>query len=339
MGNYYISNQNDSDYLKHFGIQGMKWGQRRYQYEDGSLTPEGREHYGIGERTARAIADIRSTYTAKRKAKQRNKSLKNARKNAARARKEKKKLEEAAAKRKKILDKNYVREDARKTYLNLDNMSNQEVRDAQQRLMNEKSIREYAMAEIDAERKANPARYEKAAQFIANAVKVTNDVVTVAQNVRKVADAFGITGNSDSNKKKDKGNNNSGNNSNSGGKKKNSTLDKIGQAIANNINQDTADRARRAKERQQNSNYSDNSSSKSNNNANAANNSNSSGGNTFENHTKKKQPQTQVQTQNTKDDSAYVLNDNNFTVTLSDAFSNPQSLTYGKGILEAMGLD
>lgn len=334
MGNYYISNQNDSDYLKHFGIQGMKWGQRRYQYEDGSLTPEGREHYGIGERTARAIADIRMAHATKRKLKKRNKSLKNARKSAARARKEKKKLEEAAAKRKKILDKNYVREDARKTYLNLDNMSNQEVRDAQQRLMNEKSIREYAMSEIDAERKANPARYEKAAQFIANAVKVTNDVATVAQNVRKVTDAFGITEKSDSNKKKDKGNNNGGNNTNNGGKKKNSTLDKIGQAIANNINQDTADRARRAKERQQNSNYSNNSSEKSSNSTNVANDSNSSG-NTFENRTKKKQ----TQTQNTKDNSAYVLNDDTFTVTLSDAFSNPQEFAYGKDILESMGLD
>ena len=32
--------------LKHHGIEGQKWGKRRYQYEDGSLTPEGREHYG-----------------------------------------------------------------------------------------------------------------------------------------------------------------------------------------------------------------------------------------------------------------------------------------------------
>lgn len=316
MGNYYISNQNDSDYLKHFGIQGMKWGQRRYQYEDGSLTPEGREHYGIGERTARAISDLRTAYTDKRKQKQRNKNLKNARKKAVQARKDKKKREEAAAKRKKILDKNYVREDARKTYLDLDNMSNQEVKDAQQRLLNEKSIREYAMAEIDAERKANPSKYEKAVKFINNAVSITNDLATTAQNIRKVTDAFGITKSNDSNKKKDKGNNNDSN-KNSGGKKKNSTLDKIGTAIANNINQDTADRARRAKERQQNSEKPNSGrypwgsgENPSNTNANTA-----------------------------KDDSAYVLNDDTFTVTLSDALSTPQALTYGKDILEAMGLD
>jgi len=34
------------DFLMHHGILGQKWGERRYQNKDGSLTPEGREHYG-----------------------------------------------------------------------------------------------------------------------------------------------------------------------------------------------------------------------------------------------------------------------------------------------------
>lgn len=37
-------------YLVHHGVKGQKWGIRRYQNEDGSLTPEGRRHYNIGER-------------------------------------------------------------------------------------------------------------------------------------------------------------------------------------------------------------------------------------------------------------------------------------------------
>lgn len=32
--------------LYHHGILGQKWGVRRYQNSDGSLTPEGRSHYG-----------------------------------------------------------------------------------------------------------------------------------------------------------------------------------------------------------------------------------------------------------------------------------------------------
>lgn len=34
--------------LVHSGIKGMKWGVRRYQNSDGSLTPEGRKRYGSG---------------------------------------------------------------------------------------------------------------------------------------------------------------------------------------------------------------------------------------------------------------------------------------------------
>jgi hypothetical protein len=44
------------DYLMHSGVQGMKWGVRRYQNKDGSLTPEGRKRYGYtGERYAKKV--------------------------------------------------------------------------------------------------------------------------------------------------------------------------------------------------------------------------------------------------------------------------------------------
>ena len=45
------------DELYHWGIKGQKWGDRRFQNEDGSLTPEGRERYGKGD-DARTKAKI-----------------------------------------------------------------------------------------------------------------------------------------------------------------------------------------------------------------------------------------------------------------------------------------
>lgn len=35
----------ESQYLQHWGIKGMKWGVRRFQNKDGSLTPDGRKRY------------------------------------------------------------------------------------------------------------------------------------------------------------------------------------------------------------------------------------------------------------------------------------------------------
>lgn len=40
-----------SDELYHHGIKGQKWGVRRFQNPDGTLTPEGRVHYQRQERT------------------------------------------------------------------------------------------------------------------------------------------------------------------------------------------------------------------------------------------------------------------------------------------------
>ena len=49
-------------WLAHHGIKGQKWGVRRYQNKDGSLTAAGRKHVGVGEETKKeASSDKKDT--------------------------------------------------------------------------------------------------------------------------------------------------------------------------------------------------------------------------------------------------------------------------------------
>ena len=56
-----------SDFLAHHGTQGMKWGVRRYQNEDGSLTPEGRRRYGLNPKySGMSDSELRDTINKRR---------------------------------------------------------------------------------------------------------------------------------------------------------------------------------------------------------------------------------------------------------------------------------
>lgn len=57
----------NNDYLVHHGVKGMRWGVRRYQYKDGSLTPQGYKHYGYGKdgRSSRSTAGTTSKASSK----------------------------------------------------------------------------------------------------------------------------------------------------------------------------------------------------------------------------------------------------------------------------------
>lgn len=57
---YYISNT-----LSHHGIVGQKWGIRKYQNEDGSLTAAGRERYGVSKRRERKANKIEAKINKK----------------------------------------------------------------------------------------------------------------------------------------------------------------------------------------------------------------------------------------------------------------------------------
>lgn len=96
----------ENNYLVHHGTKGQRWGIRRWQNPDGSLTPAGREHYGYGdERTASKydIKRLKAETNAKikyEKAQQKMNAKLEKVKNAEKAKKEKEKAAEKERKEK-----------------------------------------------------------------------------------------------------------------------------------------------------------------------------------------------------------------------------------------------
>ena len=65
MWDYVIVNSGQ-DYLSHHGILGMKWGIRRYQNDDGTLTAVGKKRYGNAETEFSELNAARKEYEQSR---------------------------------------------------------------------------------------------------------------------------------------------------------------------------------------------------------------------------------------------------------------------------------
>lgn len=55
----------NSSYLEHHGIKGQKWGIRRFQNADGSLTPDGKKRYGVNDKKVKYKVKLQSPFEKK----------------------------------------------------------------------------------------------------------------------------------------------------------------------------------------------------------------------------------------------------------------------------------
>lgn len=125
-----------SDYLAHHGIKNQKWGQRRFQNYDGSLTSEGRKRYGVGE-----------SNLSRRERKQAEKAKAKAAKTRAKANSKKKadaqKLQEQKQKR-----MDYLRDHPEKIYKYRKELTQDDVTEIMQKVKFDQSLQDIRKAEV-----------------------------------------------------------------------------------------------------------------------------------------------------------------------------------------------
>lgn len=143
--------------IYHHGIKGMKWGIRRYQNEDGSLTPAGKKRRSLGVAGELAVKGTAIESKARRHEKFANQLLKEIGDMRIRDSKEKTQQKQYVK-----LDSSYIesrkpsKKDLQKAYVNLDDTLNGA------KYLNKKAAKyaEDALAEIDRQLSRNDGSYD-----------------------------------------------------------------------------------------------------------------------------------------------------------------------------------
>ena len=133
------------DYLCHYGVKDQKRGVRRYQNLDGSLTPLGRLHYGIGFKN---IGQVEAARRAKEKAKKE--------KEEDRRKKEEAKKAEAEAERQRTVEKAIKSGDPNEIYKLRETMTDQELSRAVQRMNSTQALQKAMASTMKKEEQAQP---------------------------------------------------------------------------------------------------------------------------------------------------------------------------------------
>lgn len=128
------------NFLAHHGVTGQKWGERRYQNKDGSLTPLGRIHWGIGQ-ARNAVSNklkTRKSFRLETDSEKRKRLKLNAEKKEANKKLKLQKAEEVRQKREKAIEdkkaKLIAKGDKDAIYKNRDLFSDEELDKAMARI-------------------------------------------------------------------------------------------------------------------------------------------------------------------------------------------------------------
>lgn len=179
--NDYVAHSDEDDYVAHHGILGMKWGVRRYQNKDGSLTPKGKARYKLGKNGEL----VKLTHKEKKARKKQLETL-----NRARVAAKQKQLE--ADQIRKIVSSG----SAADVYNNRRRMSPEQITEAYNRLSSDQRLAQLALNEKNLQSK-KPSKVDNilnAAAKTTNAINTGVDLVNAIGNVSRLHDEYSPTG-------------------------------------------------------------------------------------------------------------------------------------------------
>ena len=183
---YYESNNN---YLAHHGILGQKWGVRRYQNYDGSLTALGRKHRGLGEKGAKsAVSDVKKLIKNAQKAGAKRRAERAVKREESQKIARRKSEEDKAAK--KIRDherlKEHIRRHPRDMYKHRNELSREEAQELIDQIQWDRKIADIKLDEL----KRFNARTKEVSTAIKNASEIFNSGISLYNNTALIYNAM-----------------------------------------------------------------------------------------------------------------------------------------------------